>query len=138
MKKMMAILLIVFVVFGMMTTPVFAGDKADSSAYWQNEKDTSATKSNGSKVGFEPLSVDDTAIKGSGAGTTASMVLGAMQWIGYAIAVGMLIYIGIKYVMASADEKANLKNAMIRYIIGAVLIAGGVTIAGWIFSAFAQ
>ena len=57
-----------------------------------------------------------------------------MQWIGYAIAIGMLVFVGIKYVMASANEKADLKNSLIKYVIGAVLIAGAVTIAGWIFA----
>lgn len=67
------------------------------------------------------------------AAETASSIIGYIQWIGYAIAVGMLVYIGIKYVMASANEKADLKNSLIKYVIGAVLIVGGVTIAGWIF-----
>lgn len=67
------------------------------------------------------------------AAITASNIIGYIQWIGYAIAVGMLVYIGIKYVMASANEKADLKNSLIKYVIGAVLIVGGVTIAGWIF-----
>lgn len=63
----------------------------------------------------------------------ANKILGFVQWAGYAIAVGMLIYVGIKYVMASANEKADLKNSLIKYVIGAVLIAGAVTIAGWVF-----
>ncbi len=69
-----------------------------------------------------------------GADTTAGTIIGAMQWFGYAIAIGMLVFIGIKYVMASANEKADLKNALIRYVIGAVLIVFAVTIAGWVFS----
>ncbi len=70
----------------------------------------------------------------SGAGNTAGTIIGAMQWFGYAIAIGMLVFIGIKYVMASANEKADLKNALIRYVIGAVLIVFAVTIAGWVFT----
>ena len=69
----------------------------------------------------------------AGAKTTATTIIGFMRWIGYAIAVGMLVYIGIKYVMASANEKADLKNSLIKYVIGALLIVGAVTIAGWIF-----
>ena len=46
----------------------------------------------------------------------ANKILGFVQWAGYAIAVGMLIYVGIKYV------------------IGAVLIAGAATISQWIFA----
>ena len=69
-----------------------------------------------------------------GAGATAGTIIGTMQWFGYAIAIGMLVYIGIKYIMASANEKADLKQALIKYVIGAVLIVFAVTIAGWVFS----
>lgn len=65
---------------------------------------------------------------------TANAIIGAMKWIGYAIAIGMMVFIGIKYVMASADEKADLKNALVKYFIGAILIALASTIAGWIFN----
>ena len=40
--------------------------------------------------------------------------------------------------MASANEKADLKNSLVRYVIGAVLIAGGTTLASWLFQALAQ
>ena len=70
----------------------------------------------------------------SGAAETANTIIGAVQWIGYAIAVGMLVFVGIKYILASANEKADLKNALIHYVIGAILIAGAVTVAGWIFA----
>lgn len=64
----------------------------------------------------------------------AETILGFVQWIGYAIAIGMLIYVGIKYVMASANEKADLKNSLVKYVIGAILIAGASAVAGWMFS----
>lgn len=66
--------------------------------------------------------------------TVESNILGAMQWIGYAIAVGMLIYIGIKYVTSAADERASLKGSLVKYVIGAVLIAGAVTLTSIIFN----
>ena len=68
------------------------------------------------------------------AATFVDSILGTIQFVGYAIAIGMLIYVGIKYVMASANEKADLKNAMIKYVIGAILIAGAATIAPWFFN----
>ena len=61
-------------------------------------------------------------------------ITSALLWFGYAIAIGMLVYIGIKYIMASANEKADLKNALIKYVIGAVIIVFAVNIADWIFS----
>jgi len=69
---------------------------------------------------------------GDGGQLFVKNLLTTVQWIGYAIAVGWLMYLGIKYIMASADEKANLKNGMIKYVIGAILIVGAATIFGWI------
>lgn len=65
-------------------------------------------------------------------GTAVSKILGAIQWIGYAFAIGMLIYIGIKYTMSAANEKADLKRGLINFVIGAVIIAGAATICGWL------
>lgn len=56
--------------------------------------------------------------------------LGYVQWFGYAIAVGMLLFIGIKYMMASANEKADLKKGAINYVIGAILVAAASGIVG--------
>ena len=44
----------------------------------------------------------------------------------------MLIYIGIKYTMSAANEKADLKRGLINFVIGAVIIAGAATICGWL------
>lgn len=62
--------------------------------------------------------------------SAGSTVLGYIQWFGYAMAVGMLLYIGIKYMMASANEKADLKKGSINYVIGAVLVFAAATIVG--------
>ena len=62
-------------------------------------------------------------------------VLGIIQVIGFIIAIGIIIYIGIKYLMASAAEKADLKGNLVKYLIGAVLVAGGPVIVSVIFNA---
>ncbi len=64
----------------------------------------------------------------------AGKIIGAFQWIGYAIAIGMIVFIGVKYMMAAAGERADMKGALIKYVIGALLIAGATTIASWIFN----
>lgn len=71
----------------------------------------------------------------SGLGETAAGVLGVMQWGGYIIAIGMLIWVGVKYVTAGAGEKAKAKETLVPIVIGAVLIAAAVSIAGAIFGA---
>lgn len=64
----------------------------------------------------------------------ATKILGAFQWVGYAIGVGILAFLGVKYVLASADEKADLKGAFVKYSIGAGLIIFASTIATIIFN----
>lgn len=69
--------------------------------------------------------------------TAVSNILGAIQWIGYVFAVGMLLYIGIKYMMSAANEKADLKKGAINYVIGAVVVVAASTIFGW-FASFGE
>ena len=61
-------------------------------------------------------------------GQMAANIIGALMWIGYAIAIGMIVFIGIKYIMASADEKASMKGALIKVVVGGIIIATSVTI----------
>ena len=61
-------------------------------------------------------------------------ILGIVQWIGFAIAIGMLIMVGVKYTQAAAGERADLKAAMVKYVIGAFLIAGAATVIKWIYA----
>lgn len=63
-----------------------------------------------------------------------SEVLGYVQFIGYAIALGMILYIGIKYMMSVAQERANLKKGAFAYIFGAFLLAGASAILPIIIS----
>ena len=60
--------------------------------------------------------------------SATNRVLGYVRFFGYAMAIGMLIYLGIKYMMSSANEKADLKKGSINYVIGAVVIAASTAI----------
>lgn len=77
---------------------------------------------------------DPTQITNGNAGNVASNALGVIQFFGYAMAIGMIIYIGIKYMMASANEKADLKKGAINYVIGAILVAAATTVVGIFWS----
>lgn len=57
-----------------------------------------------------------------GLGGIVSGLLGLVYGIGLAFVTGMLLYIGIKYTMAAANEKAELKNSSIRYLIGTIIL----------------
>lgn len=78
------------------------------------------------KEGTVPKELEDMSVE----------IIGVLKWIGYAIAIGMIIYIGIKYVMAAANEKASLKQAAINYVIGAIIVAGCTTILSFVVEAF--
>ena len=49
-------------------------------------------------------------------------IVNAISYFGYAIALAMLAFVGIKYAMAPANEKADVKQGSINYLIGAFLI----------------
>lgn len=62
-------------------------------------------------------------------------ILGFVQWIGSALAIVMIVIIGIKYMAGSAEEKAEYKKTMIPYIVGAILIFAASNIASWVYNA---
>ena len=61
-------------------------------------------------------------------------VIGAMMWVGYACAIGMVVFIGIKYILASADEKASLKGMLVKVIIGSFIIVLSLQITNAVIS----
>lgn len=85
-------------------------------------------------VTFGGVITPDTSVAAGGLGGIASKIIGAIRLVGYFIAVGMLVFIGVKYIMASANEKAELKGLLVKYVIGAALIVFGTQIAAWLFS----
>lgn len=65
-------------------------------------------------------------------------ILGYVVWFGWAIAVGVILVIAIRYMMASANEKADLKNGSIRYIVGVLLLATLITVFNGIMGIFSE
>lgn len=64
----------------------------------------------------------------------AVKIIGSLMWAGFVIAIGMIIFIGIKYVMASADERASMKGMLVKIIIGSLIIAGSTAIVNAVIS----
>ena len=74
-------------------------------------------------------------------GDLASMfgpVIGAIQIVGTAVAVAASIFLGIRYVLSSVEEKAEIKKKMIPFVIGVIIFyaATGILrliakVAGW-------
>ncbi len=63
-------------------------------------------------------------------------VIGILQVVGIVLSVIVLIVLGIKYMMGSAEEKAEYKKTMMPYIIGAALIFAASAFAQVIYQFF--
>ena len=61
-------------------------------------------------------------------------IIGIVTTIGSVVAVLVLVVLGVKYMMGSAEEKAEYKKTLMPYVIGAVLVFAASTIAHVIFT----
>ncbi len=63
------------------------------------------------------------AIQGS-----VTKIVNAIAYAGYAVAIAMLGFVGMKYAMSPANEKADVKKGSVNYLIGAffIICASGV------------
>lgn len=61
-------------------------------------------------------------------------IIGLIQFAGSGISIITVTVLGIKYMMASANEKADLKKQAIPIVIGCVLLFGAVNISNIIFT----
>lgn len=90
-----------------------AADSFDPSGY-TGKKDTTVTTHKMDQLGQNIVKIVTTA--------------------GSIISVIVLVVLGIKYMMGSAEEKAEYKKTLLPYIIGAVFVFAASTIAGVIFN----
>ena len=61
-------------------------------------------------------------------------VIGIIQVVGIIISVVCLMVLGIKYMMGSAEEKAEYKKTFIPYIVGAVVLFAASALAKSIYN----
>ena len=66
--------------------------------------------------------------------TLGGRIVGIVQAVGVVIAVIIILVIGIKYMIGSAEEKAEYKTTMIPYLVGAILIFAGATIVNVVYN----
>ena len=72
----------------------------------------------------------DKAMSVGGLSSTIKNVIGVVQVICYSAAVIMLILIGVKFITASPEGKAEIKKAAIQYVIGAIIVFAAGTLLG--------
>lgn len=63
----------------------------------------------------------------------AGKILGIVNVVGVIASVIALLVIGLKYMMGSVEEKANYKQELIPYVLGAIFLFTSTTIANFIY-----
>ena len=61
-------------------------------------------------------------------------IVAIVSTVGSIISVIVLVVLGIKYMMGSAEEKAEYKKTLLPYIIGAALVFAASTVASVVFN----
>ncbi|MDD2627640.1 MAG: TrbC/VirB2 family protein [Clostridia bacterium] len=70
-----------------------------------------------------------------GIDTVAKNVWKTISTIVQFLAIGAVVFAGVRYMFASADQKADIKQQTVILIVGAVLVFGATTIADLISKA---
>lgn len=65
--------------------------------------------------------------------TIGNQIITIISTVGSIASVIVLVILGLKYMMGSAEEKAEYKKTLMPYIIGAALVFAASAIAGMIF-----
>ena len=66
---------------------------------------------------------------------SVSIIISIVQFICYAAAVIMLIVLGVKFISASPDGKAEIKKSAVIYVVGAILVFFAGVILEWVKNA---
>ena len=81
-------------------------------------------------MAFDPIAFN-TANKpdmSSGVAEFGGKIIFIIQYVGYSISVLVLLGVGMKYMLSSPSEKADIKSRLMPFAIGAILLFGGVSI----------
>ena len=117
--KIISILLMVLLVVTTISANVFAVDPETVLTELEEKTDTAEVKT-------EKIE------------TTAGKVIKIMQTIGIIVGVAVLVILGIKFMMGSAEEKAEYKKTFIPLIIGAIVLISAFSLASFLFSALGE
>lgn len=114
MTKMLSILMIVMMLISF-ATPVLAAGSATAPNTWDDPSSGSTFKT------------DDIT-------DFSKSLINVISIVGSAAAIITLIVLGIKYMMGSAEEKAEYKKTLLPYIIGAAMVFGASVLTGVIYN----
>ena len=88
-------------------------------------------------IDFDPGNIDAKSVDTGKITDLGGKIITVVTTIGSVVSVVVIIVLGIKYMMGSAEEKADYKKTLIPYVIGACLVFAASAVAGIIFG-FAQ
>lgn len=86
--------------------------------------------------GIQPNSISGNFSNTGAITNLGGRIVGILQTVGVVLSVVVLIVLGIKYMMGSAEEKAEYKKTMLPYIVGAALIFAASAFAQVIYGFF--
>lgn len=118
MKKTIKILLTALMLVSIFTVTVNAKDEA---------KATSSGVSPSSYSGNSSYDV-------SSIGNVGNQLITIVSTVGSVASVIVLVVLGLKYMMGSAEEKAEYKKTLLPYVIGAALVFAASTIATVVYN----
>ena len=84
---------------------------------------------------FDPSNSETNEAADSSSAKLSNKIIGGLQAVGSVISVASLALIGIKYMLGSAEEKADYKTSMIPYLVGAILVFCSSNIIAAIYNA---
>ena len=85
-------------------------------------------------AGITPGELTGQATLGTEGNNLVGKIISWLTGIGMAVSVIVLLVLGIKYMIGSAEEKAEYKKTMIPYLVGAILVFGASAIANMVYN----
>ena len=145
--KIISTILLIFLVIFMISSNVYADLCSTCNGTGSVASGVSCPRCGGTGyIGSRPGSIDTNKFKPSEleqkdygeAFNMASTIIGALTTVGVVIAVVGIIILGLKYMMGSAEQKADYKKTMIPYLVGCILIFCISTIVSIIYKLASQ
>ena len=93
----------------------------------------SATVLASTTIGSITITPDQSGNGAASATKIGNKIIGILQVVGILVSVVVLMILGIKYMMGSAEENAEYKNTFIPFIIGALLVFAASSLAKVIY-----
>lgn len=112
-SKILSIIMLVMMIVSCFST-VFAVETAKEPSTWGN--------TTGNKINTADIE------------NFSASIISVVSIVGSAAAIITLIILGVKYMMGSAEEKAEYKKTLLPYIIGAAMVFGASVLTGVIYN----